>query len=817
MEIASLPLPPAFIRSCQDKGISALYPPQAACIEAGLLDGKNLLISIPTASGKTLLAEMAMWAQIARGGKCLYIVPLRALASEKFEEFRRRGARCGVATGDYDQTDARLGSHDIIVATSEKVDSLLRNRTGWLQEITLMVLDEIHLIGSENRGVTLEMVITKMRYASPRMQVIGLSATIGNPRDLASWLDAELISSSWRPVDLRQGVYYDGRIRFGNRRDERPVRAVTRHDDLNLCLDTIEEGGQCLVFVSSRRNAEAFAKRAASAMKTGTPDSRELGGRLRQIRDGAAGNLLADCVEHGAAFHHAGLRREERLIVEEGFRNGYIEVISATPTLAAGLNLPARRVIIRDYLRFTAGAGMAPIPVMEYHQMAGRAGRPHLDPYGEAVLIAKDLPTVDRLMEYFIESGAEEISSQCTDEGALCTHILSLVSSGFARDTAALTAFMERTFYSWKHPGSRSMARVVAESIHLLQAADMIRQEEEALAPTRLGTLVSRLYLDPRGARTILDMLRKAETLTLIGILHLVCVIPDMPRLFLKSADSAYLKSFLYKNADDLIVPLPYEAEDEEIWLAGLKTAMVLADWADEVSEEKIEERYSIGAGDIYNIVDSGKWLLHAAGRLVSMELPAFRDEISRAGTRVQYGVKEELLPLVSLKNIGRVRARRLYNAGYTGVTRIREAGLPELTRILGQHLARQLLEEAGVLPARTRPPARGADGNEAGRTRDGWHDLTDLPDIGPKLAAKLRENGIHSIDDLLIADQERIAAVIGSKRTQKIFQALDRSGDDVRIPGKRSENPGNTGPGEDETAYEHPPRKGQQSIMDFP
>ena len=129
---------------------------------------------------------------------------------------------------------------------------------------------------------------------------------------------------------------------------------------------------------------------------------------------------------------------------------------------------------------------------------------------------------------------------------------------------------------------------------------------------------------------------------------------------------------------------------------------MVLADWADEVSEEKIEERYSIGAGDIYNIVDSGKWLLHAAGRLVSMELPAFRDEISRAGTRVQYGVKEELLPLVSLKNIGRVRARQLYNAGYTGVTRIREAGLPELTRILGQHLARQLLEEAGVLPART-------------------------------------------------------------------------------------------------------------------
>ena len=388
MEIASLPLPDSFIRACHAKGIRSLYPPQAECIEKGLLEGKNLLISIPTASGKTLLAEMAMWSRIAAGGKCLYIVPLRALASEKYDEFSKKGViRVGIATGDLDRTDAYLGENDIIVATSEKTDSLLRNRTPWLSQITCIVLDEVHLIGSENRGATLEMVITKLRYTNPVMQIIGLSATIGNPAQLAEWLDATLITSTWRPVDLRQGVYYNGKIRFSD--SERPIQGKTKHDDLNLCLDTIEEGGQCLVFVSSRRNAEGFAKKAAGALKAGSPDSKALAQELRRLRDRDEGNVLADCVERGAAFHHAGLIRQERTIIEEGFRNGYIEVIAATPTLAAGLNLPARRVIIRDYNRFASGLGMVPIPVGEYHQMAGRAGRPDYHDLGKVVILAE--------------------------------------------------------------------------------------------------------------------------------------------------------------------------------------------------------------------------------------------------------------------------------------------------------------------------------------------------------------------------------------------------------------------------------------------
>ena len=203
MLIQDLAIPSNLKQRYTKSGILELYPPQGECVEKGILTGKNALVAIPTASGKTLIAEMAMHHTIANGGKCLYIVPLKALASEKFEEFSNKGVRVGIATGDFDRRDDMLGRNDIVVATSEKVDSLLRNNARWIADITLLVVDEIHMIDSMGRGPTLEMVIAKMRFRNPAMQIIGLSATIGNPDKLAGWLDAELVTSTWRPVDLR--------------------------------------------------------------------------------------------------------------------------------------------------------------------------------------------------------------------------------------------------------------------------------------------------------------------------------------------------------------------------------------------------------------------------------------------------------------------------------------------------------------------------------------------------------------------------------------------------------------------------------------
>jgi helicase len=693
MLIATLPIPENLRQRYLAQGIAELYPPQAECVRKGMLEGKNLLVSIPTASGKTLIAEMAMHAHIARNGKCLYIVPLKALASEKFDEFANKGVRVGIATGDFDRRDDTLGRNDIIVATSEKVDSLLRNNARWISEISLIVIDEIHLIDSDRRGPTVEMVIAKMRYRNPAMQVIGLSATIGNPKLLAGWLGAELVTSTWRPVDLRQGVFYNNRIHF--REGDRPVKEVSKnYEDLNLCLDTIAEGGQCLVFVSSRRNAEAFARRAAGAIKSEDAELKTYAEQLKAGAETEMGKTLAICVEKGAAFHHAGLSRDERRIVEEGFRKGLIKCISSTPTLAAGLNLPARRVIIRDYRRFSAGEGMLPIPVGEYHQMAGRAGRPRLDPYGEAVLIAKDEQEVGTLFAEYIEADAEDVHSKIADPAALYTHVLSLVASGFAGTHDELTAFMNRSFYAHEHRQGRLMQRAVDTALKFLINAEMILEIGEHLGATELGSLISRLYIDPRSAAMIVTTLKERTDYADVGLLQLISGTPDMPRLYARNADREVLDRMIEAHEDELWVPMPSDDDEMENYYRAIKTAMLLTDWADEMPDAKICERYGVGPGDVYGMVESVNWLLHASSELSRMFAPAFHAQIRDYETCMKNGIRRELLPLVKLRGIGRVRARRLFNNNLSSPEAVLAAGIGPVTRILGLGIAEQIFAQ---------------------------------------------------------------------------------------------------------------------------
>ena len=687
MRLAELPLPKDLLRRYADSGIEELYPPQAACVEAGIFQGKNLLVAIPTASGKTLIAEMAMHHHIRKGGKCLYIVPLKALASEKYGDFSGKGARVGISTGDFDRRDEYLGKNDIIVATSEKVDSLLRNKTPWLPEISLLVVDEVHLMDSPDRGPTLEMVLTKMRTRNPDLQVIALSATIGNPGTLARWLNAELVTSSWRPVDLRQGVYFNGNIHFHE--ILRPVKSISRYEDLNLLMDTVEEGGQCLVFVASRKNAEAFAKRAAKALNSEGSSLDEYARRLDRLAETDSDRVLSACVEKGAAFHHAGLRRAQREIIEEGFRRGHIQCISSTPTLAAGLNLPARRVIIRDYRRYASGQGMVPIPAREYHQMAGRAGRPHLDPYGEAVLIAKEEEDVCALYEFYIDAPPEDVNSQIASEAALSTHVLSLIASGFAHSRDELSRFLEGTFYYHQRKGTRLFESMVQRGLQFLELSEMIVENGDHLSATEFGHLVSQLYIDPRSADTIVTTLSGADTFSDVGLLQLICNTPDMFTLYVANRDLHYLDRFICEHDDELWIKLPF-GEDEDYYRA-LKTAMLLHDWSLEVPETLICERYSVGPGDIYNLLESSGWLLHAAGRLSGMFAPKFAKQVREYETCLKHGIKLELLPLISLRNVGRVRARRLFNNGLVSPGAVMDAGEDRVGAILGRGIAAQI------------------------------------------------------------------------------------------------------------------------------
>ncbi|MDR3102269.1 MAG: ATP-dependent DNA helicase [Methanocalculaceae archaeon] len=689
MKIDSLPLPAPLRTKYAALGITELYPPQAECVDAGLFERKNLLAAIPTASGKTLVAEMAMRKEIADGGKCLYIVPLKALASEKYEDFSGKEVKVGIATGESDQRDEYLGHYDIIVATPEKTDSLLRNRSAWLKQVSLLVVDEIHLIGDPSRGATLEMVIAKLRCQNPHLQIIGLSATIGNPEELAKWLDATLITSEWRPVDLREGVYYNGAIHFHGA--ERIVPTPKKDDDLNLLLDTTTEGGQCLVFVSSRRSAESYAKRAAAVLKKKSAELDAYSERIAKADPTPSGKILANAVRNGAAFHHAGLPRPAREEVEKGFRKGEIQVIASTPTLAAGLNLPARRVIIRNCQRYEVGVGMSPISVAEYRQMAGRAGRPRLDPYGEAVLIAKDRDAVDRLFEEFIDAPAENISSQCQKENELRNHLLALVTAGFASNRAELNRFMEKSFYSIQKTAHRRLDQNVGKALSYLIKNGMITEEAGGnLRGTTLGILASRLYLDTETASLLQTTLEQQEDFSAFGMLHLLCMTPDMFRFYLKASDEQMVEEVLAERGKEL-----WCEELSEEFFAAMKTALIAEAWCGEMPEDMICESFGVGVGDIHAVVENLRWLVHAAVRIAHEVAPKFNVSVRDLEIQIENGVKAELLPLIIFRGIGRVRARRLFDHGITTLEELIAANRSEVVSILGNALAKNVLEQA--------------------------------------------------------------------------------------------------------------------------
>ena len=199
------------------RGFTSLRPCQTKAIDAGLFSDKNLLVCTPTASGKTLVGELgALNAILHDRGKAVYIVPLRALAAEKYRQFKKDypNLKVAMSTGDLDEAEGYLGHSDVIIVTSEKFDSLLRHKVDWLRKVKTVVVDEIHLLNDPKRGPTLEIVLTILRTTLPSAQILGLSATIGNRKDLAAWLDAELVEDSWRPVKLEKGVYLDGKIEF---------------------------------------------------------------------------------------------------------------------------------------------------------------------------------------------------------------------------------------------------------------------------------------------------------------------------------------------------------------------------------------------------------------------------------------------------------------------------------------------------------------------------------------------------------------------------------------------------------------------------
>jgi helicase len=721
-------LPQAVVDLLKEDGITKLYPPQEKALPIAL-SGRNLFLAVPTASGKSLVAYLALVKVALEGGKGLYIVPLRALASEKFDDLRRfeaLGIKVGISIGDYDSPDINLQKYDILISTSEKADSLLRHKTDWLKVLKLIVADEVHLINDTSRGPTLEVILSRFQQISPGAQIIALSATVSNAKEMADWLKAELVTSEWRPVKLRPGIFCDGEIHYGDGKVEEAPLSIE-----GLVAEAVKCGGQCLVFVSSRKSCESQANNLCPAIEKclSKEELRELAKSserfLKVSEPTSYGRRLQNFVAHGVAFHHAGLRHDQRKIVEELFKSKKIKALVATPTLAAGINLPARRVIVRDSKRWDGALGEnVYLPVLEIKQMLGRAGRPRYDTEGEGILMAHNEWELDKFMENYIHGEPEDIESKLGTESALRSHILSSIATGYCGSMEELLEFISRTFFAHQQDTWR-IKEIVGEIVDFLLKNDfIISGSKGGLRTTLYGKRVSDLYIDPLSAmalRKALEVAKKRkEKPTAFSYLSAACATPDMSRVggYIRKGEGPILKKMLKDVKKEFLVTIrdveiknehmeekkPYEDEDEpeneDELLGQVKLASMLLDWIHEKTEDMMSDFYGIGPGDVHQRVEMAEWMLYSMAELAKVFDTGLEDDIRPLTIRMKYGIKEELLDLCTLRGVARVRARALFASGFKTRDNIKTKGTERVLENIphiGKEIAKSIIEQVRV------------------------------------------------------------------------------------------------------------------------
>ncbi|MBI4894393.1 MAG: DEAD/DEAH box helicase [Candidatus Aenigmarchaeota archaeon] len=710
-ELSKYGIPDFYIQKLREEKVEELYPPQADIVKRDMLSERNLVISIPTAGGKTLMAALAIIKKFSeRKCKAIYIAPLVALASEKYDYFKEMfGSKHKVAlsVGDLDSGDPWLAERDIIVCTTEKLDSLTRHNAPWLSQVGLIIVDEIHLLNDSHRGPTLEVLLTKLRESVPKAQILGLSATISNSKELADWLNANLVVSDFRPVKLHEGILYNDKIQFLSHKTY-PMQPGLETENA-VMHDTIMMKKQALFFLSSRRNAESLAERLAST--TGKLISQDERAKLSEMADGISNvlesptkqcNRLAFCVRHGSAFHHAGLVGKQKRMIENGFREGLIKVITSTPTLAMGVNLPAFRVVIRDAKRFYAGIGSSYIPVMEYKQMSGRAGRPKYDDFGEAILVAKSEEEASELMGRFIQGDVEDIRSKLAVEPVLRMHTLALIASNFVNSEDSLMNFFSKTFYSFQYGDNTAIEEKIVDILGQLVEWEFIEYSKDKIYPTRLGRKVSELYIDPQTAHQFAENLKVAagKEHNYFSFLHAVCSAKEMsPKLSPKTTEFAEMAGMIAEK-DALFlekVPEEWDLEFDE-FVRSVKTTMLFESWMNEETDDKILTEYRVAPGEMRNRLDTTDWLVYSMQEIgLLLGHKSLLNEVRKLRVRLRYGIREELIPLVRLDQVGRLRARRLYRSGFKSLDDLRKATQESISKVVGPKVAASIKKQVGA------------------------------------------------------------------------------------------------------------------------
>ncbi len=690
--------PPEMISYMQTLGITELYPPQRDAIDAGLLDGNSVMVSAPTASGKTLVAMLAVSALLQRGGRrAVYLSPLRALASEKYAEFKvlkkfLPSLRVSVSAGDLG-TAGRLPGN-LLCMTNERMDLAFRKQEKWLQEVDLVIADEIHLIGDKYRGATLEMVLAQLRR--PDLQIVALSATITNAQELAQWLDCHLVHSEWRPVPLHEGVYNDGMVTMQDN-TAYEVHKSSRGPAADLAAQCVRGGGQALIFANTRRGTIPQATKAAGGIKSLLSDTDRM--RLAEVSSEILKNQtsglirsLADLVKRGVAFHHAGLDQHCRHIVEENFRDGLIKVLAATTTLAAGVNLPARLVIIPNITRYDGNHGRnMPISVLEYKQLCGRAGRPQYDDAGQSVIVA-NWNTYDDIMTTYIHGTPEPILSHMGDPQSIPSHVLSIIVQKPRITTPEIHDFFSTTLGGRQ----RDLEYDIDDALYDLEEMRMIRPiSDDSYRSTPLGSLTSKLYLRPQTAHDFVRLIRNAGKGDYsLGFLYSMTRCAEFPPLlYLRERDMENACALIDGNRSQLLEEIPYHNASRS--LIGLYA------WISEVTEDVLSDEYGVESGDIHRMAEAGSWLATCMSRLAIHEgNHSISSQLDSLSVRISYGISKDIVPLVAIRDVGRVRARRLYGAGVRTISDVNRISASQIASICrtGPRTAARIRREAARL-----------------------------------------------------------------------------------------------------------------------
>jgi len=524
-----------------------------------------------------------------------------------------------------------------------------------------------------------------------------------------------------------------------------PIEDRNSESTINLALDTIMIKKQCIIFVNTKRGAESVAEKISQIISKDKKyhyqsniDLEKLNALSLQILKVISPPTkqcyrLAELVKYGIAFHHSGLVTEQRKLVEDNFRNGAIKVIVSTPSLAIGVDLPAFRVIIRDLKRF-GNWGMQYIPVIEFQQQIGRAGRPSYDTFGEGICIASDKSEKQELTDMYINGVPEPIVSKLAVEPIMRTYILSLIASEFIRTSAELEEFFEETFYA-KHYGDTDKLRqiihrmidqleewgfvtvgddveskkVVDKATNFVTALKLAYKKtekfEEKLSATLLGHRVSELYLDPYTAHGIIDSLKvglkkKSDNLlNSYSFMHLVCSCLELrPLLRVKSKEVNDFVEKMALNEGCLLTDVP-EMFDEnyEEFLNTIKTTEFFIEWLDEKDEEYLLEKYDVRPGELHAKRERADWLLYSSEELSKLlKMHVLMKDIAKLRFRLKYGAKEELIPLLQLKNIGRVRARKMFDNKIRDISDVKRIDLSTLAQLLGKTVALDIKKQVG-------------------------------------------------------------------------------------------------------------------------